>query len=433
MTLAKTATVNFRYTFPVEAYTDATKTTLKYDFYRIEYTLTDSPSAYQATQVHIRNYGNTGYNSAAGRFGSSTEYIPLSNQTFLIYETSYGNGGFILQDYDTSSSSNGQTCTIQINSITFYVAPRYTVTFNWNYTGAATVAPVTNVWGGPLAGHPGYGVGTASWPGTPDRSSEIPPAYFVGWFDGATEVTSGTIITKNTDLVASWTNAEPPKVEKVTSKNNVAAPVYEFQIPTGVTWGNIRSVTYTLYVSDSTTFGATVRPYLIGSLNTGTIANTGVFPGPSSGWGNARMLFRDNEAMSAYLARGTNSAGQAGKQNEWVTITWNVSPLASSYGTTTGVTIVSSTTNQRTYYLAVVGGCVAGGTAISYYIKDVALVGTDGTKYPATPFCDSNGYLSPDPVISGSTKTLKSLSFIVNNSGYSASDLVREMAYDPAP
>jgi hypothetical protein len=245
--------------------------------------------------------------------------------------------------------------------------------------------------------------------------------------------TSGTVIGKNVALKASWTATEPAKVEKITSLNNVAGPVYQFNVPDGVTWDDIQSVTYTLYVSDAGTLTTEVRQYVVGAILEGSFPITGAYV--NSSWGQIRIVYQDSANMGALLASGKNSAGQAGGKDEWVKITKDVVPIASSYGTgTSGITVVGPGITVSTYYMAVVGGTRAGNAALQYYIKDVALVKTDGTLLPSTPFWDENGYFDGDgspgdpaaPALPNGA-LLKDLSF----ASTSGSNIIREMAYAP--
>lgn len=455
----------FSYAFPPEAYN--ADGTAKYDFFRFDFVASNSTTTYQNTQVHIRKYdkstikwGST--DNTGGRYASDCEYRPLSNNPkYFVFETSYmmvtveGEqvGGFTLIDYENSAADG--TCTVEITSVKFYTAPKFNVTFDWNYTGGAAVSPVNGIWG-PLEGHPGYGVGAANWPATPDRTLESTPMYFLGWYDGLgtadeAQVSSGTIVTKNLALKAKWTSTEPDKVEKITTQTNSPVPVYQFKVPIGVKWADIKSVTYTVFVNDATTFAVGEgRQMVVGAFNenafTGlnTDGTTGFYY--NSAWGQLRMVFAD-ASITAWLSSGKNAAGAAGGKDEWVTITRDVNPLAASYtgkdnsgNTVSQVTPVGASgtpdanLDLRTYYIGVGVGCRNANVA-SYYIKDVALVKEDGTKYPATDFADGKGYygvghptVTKAPALETVTTTLlKDLAF----GGGGTGGLKREMAYAP--
>ncbi|WP_461255370.1 InlB B-repeat-containing protein [Treponema sp. R80B11-R83G3] len=224
----------FLYSFPDEVF-DTDGTTLLYDYYRIDYTYTNTTSTWQNTQIHVYG-GNDAQFVTGGRFASSNTYLPFSNQTYLVYETGYSEGGFQLTDYQNSGVDG--TFTVTITSVKFYKAARYKVSFDYNYEGATTIADVEDLWAkNAAAGYPGYGVPAASWPATPDRSTEDTPMFLVGWFNGDAKVNPGEPQTESIALVARWTDTIPPGfVDTVTMANGgVGVAAYGFEIPNGVT------------------------------------------------------------------------------------------------------------------------------------------------------------------------------------------------------
>jgi len=454
----------FKYTIPALAF-DTDGITPKYDFLKVEYAIVEKAGNWETTQIHVRD--GLGAKIVNGtRFASPNDYVPFDNEVNkgLIYELSYMNGGFILNDYKTTE----QGFTVLIKSVTYYTSPKYKVTFDWNYDGSQTTKPaasdVENIWG-PLVGHPGYSVGTAKWPVTPDRSGETAadgttpdPWFFMGWFEGLgtdneDEVTSGTIITKNTALKAKWTDVEPPKIEKITTKANSPVPVYQFVLPTGKKWADIKSVTYTIYINDAATLAITEgRQMVVGLIN--EVAFSGANDDGTTGfyynsaWGQLRMVYAD-ASVNAWLESGKDAQGEKGGKDKWVTIVRDVNPLASSYTgkdnsgnnvpgiTPAGATgTVDTTIDLGTYYLGIGAGCRNTNIA-SYYIKDVALVDSDGTtKYPATPFYDDTGYYGDGtdgrpvaPTLANGTTKIKDLAF----GGGGTGGLTRVMAYNPEP
>ena len=447
ITMTKTGAAKFKYTFPT------TPDSSGYDFVKIVYTLPVYNNQWQSTQIHVRDANGTQIN-AAGKFASANSYVPLINELNkgLIYELSYMSGGFTFVDYDnkTANPTTVEPFTVKVESVTFYKAEKFKVSFDWNYgasapnTLPANPTDVENIWGPHTAGHPGYSVGTTNWPVTPDRSSETPkPWFFLGWYEniGAAnevEYSSGTIISKNTSLKAKWTDVEPPKVEKITSLADVGAPIYEFKIPANIKWGNIKAVTCKIYVPSSSG-DADTRQFIIGNVNNTAFKANGLYQNGS--WGGIRLTYNDNQRMGAILGAGKDESGAAGAAEKWVTLTYDVTTLASSYAAGTGITKVDINTDVRIYYFVLPFGVRSSSAAFSYFIKDVALVGDDDEVYEATKFWDESGYFgashpvhTTEPVVNNGTVDvpLRTLGFRSNDSTPTGQQgLTREMAYAP--
>jgi len=268
---AKDGGSRFAYAFPDEAY-EADGITLKYEVFRVEFTVAHhAPSGnYQYTdaQVHINAYDGSPL-AVGDRFATSNRSVPLGNEVGkgLIFETSYCKGGFQFQDYGPKTNAGVEVstggCTVKIASITFYNAPRYKVTFNstdtdggkydaWagtlqmnnpDYTVDGTEPEfinhpgvITDIWGSiPEANYPGYGVGKAKWPVTPDREDELPPLFFRGWYLNNELVSEAIVFDRDVTLVAKWTDTVPKGfIETITYANaGVSVPAYGFKIPDG--------------------------------------------------------------------------------------------------------------------------------------------------------------------------------------------------------
>jgi len=225
-TVTVTGTANYGYQFPA-GYNIET-----YDYFVVNLSL-ETGGQGEANRVYIRQY-NT--NTAYGGGGPSPKDNWLQNFT-----TSGTGPGKFVQEVGGAGSTGGFTInngnnasyTLKIDSITFYKAPRYTVTFDWGFTeGApATPAPVTNIWGW-TADHPGSSLG-ANLPSPPDRESEATPMYFVGWFNDETPpalVTAATYITGDWTLTVEWTDVPDPRWAESISSVATSAPAYGFNL-----------------------------------------------------------------------------------------------------------------------------------------------------------------------------------------------------------
>jgi uncharacterized repeat protein (TIGR02543 family) len=411
----------FSYPFPDEVYDNDGK--LKYDFYKIEYTLENPSGAWEATQVHIQTYDGTPFANGS-RFASAAQYLPLSNQSSLIYETSYSTGGFSIRDYTSRADS---AITVKITAVTFYVAPKNTVAFDLNYTGAANIEPVTGIWG-PSEGHPGYGLGT-SLPAAPDRSSDTPPAFFIGWYDNTEnpplEYLNNTVITKTVTLTAGWTNQEPPKVEMITVNSNSGVPIYRFTLGQG--WADstkgVAKLTYTIWVNAGATAN---RMHVITPFNTSNVLQIGNNGScvQSNGWGDYRLInVGGTSNLTNLLKLGKNKDGAEGTTGEWVTYEWVIGPTSDKVTTTDNPGVEGVQTMKYSeipaagpYYIGL--GLSSNANTIVYYIKDVKLKLADGTE------------VAPDGLDEMFNDTVK-LGALYFAAGGTHPTVVRTMAYTP--
>jgi uncharacterized repeat protein (TIGR02543 family) len=144
-------------------------------------------------------------------------------------------GGLRIQGQNAASVNS-----FRVNSITFYKAPRYNVTFDYNYVGAPAAVVVTDVIGAD-DNQNGTGVTSAKWPSKPERAGW----YFLGWTDAeGTTVTASTPITGNVTFKAKWTDQEPSGWMEMIENKSTGAPLYGFKIPAGGKLGDYDRITF---------------------------------------------------------------------------------------------------------------------------------------------------------------------------------------------
>ena len=272
----------------------------------------------------------------------------------------------------------------RINSITFYKAPRYTVTFTSAHSEGKVV---NNVWGKD-DNHTGPGVGNTDWPVLTAGDTVVAGAttyYFLGWFDGDDEYIAATAITKNTTLTAKWTDIQPPMVQYVRlNHNNTAA--FKFAVgATGKTWGDIKKITYKVKVTDAAAYAtfsgmSNLRNHIV---YVGNVGDPGVNGQYSAQWGGNRLISLAPNGGASY-----STVFGGDKFNEWVTFTadfvenfngnggneywgtWNTpANLSNNTDIVFGVGIGVNRNNTTEYF--------------GYFIKDISLVMDDGSLVTA--------------------------------------------------
>ena len=327
-----------------------------------------------ATAVQYRQYGSTAVITGGGSNKSPWLENAGGNKAVLEIGGTGTSGGFRI------AGNNGNTAmsNLGINSITFYKAPRYTVTFDANYPGAPAIPAVTNIWGQD-DNHEGYGVGEANWPAAPSRSSEVPPMYFVAWKNSSgTVYTPNTKITGNTVLTAEWTATAPDTryIEKITtSAGGVGAALYAFELPAGAKIGDYTQITFKTR-ADTAISNQRCRAW--GPLNQGDQNTWATLPVLT---GNVLAMDNANPSAGDLLVTGGIGANNGFSQTvsaSWTSRTQNfdsTKPRNWNGGNTTGVILIA---------IGVIGGPGADFVG-SYYIKDVALAKANGADpVPAT-------------------------------------------------
>jgi len=388
---------SFDYKFPDEVFNGGTPL---YDFYKVAYEILDKnwnnegSDQNSATSVFIRQYRTTTLYTGWSNAANLMPWLSNPNNPLILEIKGANNtGGFRIY-----GNCNGNM-TFIIKTITFYKAPRYTVSFDWNYTGSTTIPvvnPVTNVWG-PFEGHPGYPLGT-QLPAAPDRSAETPaPQYFVGWFDeNNTEYIDTSAITKTLTLKGKWSVTPPEQVEKITVNSNSGVPIYRFTLANQ--WGDpakgVSKITYTIWVGVDATAN---RMHIVAPL-TGISANGSKIQ--QSGWGDFRLVnVAGGSNVSAILSKGKNKSGETGSPGEWVTYEYVIGPTNSDVVSpeTSGFAATNYPAASATsIYIGL--GLSSNANTVVYYIKDVALILADGSKVA------NDSINSTDAAVSATTK-----------------------------
>jgi uncharacterized repeat protein (TIGR02543 family) len=339
---------------------------------------------------------------------------------------------------------------LTIISITFYKLPLYTVTFNYGtWAGAPPNVTVDNVVGKD-ENLPGSGVTAAKWPGDPDRESETPPMFFLGWYDET--VTPNVLydpsmsIAKNTTLTAQFTATEPEKVEKISTLGQNGVPVYNFKLPeefSDLTSG-VSKVTFTVWVDDPDTLNtnnnSNGRLIVVDGLGKSDGVGGDIpfaltdSPGNPIGraqlsnWGDYRLLqpFAGNKVPDILKAGKLADGTSEGVGGAWVTFTYNIGPVETNIdvGKSSAVKY-SLMADKKDIYLGLGitnNDSSGGGLKYVYYIKDVAVILVDGTRVPNSPLDD---FLWQDDV--ETVVKLGQLSFVANGND----PITRSMAYTP--
>jgi len=252
----------------------------------------------------------------------------------------------------------GAAYSLRIDSITFIKAPRYTVSFDYNYVGAENPSPVTNIWG-VTTDHPGYPVGTLPTP--PDRSTENTPMYFTGWYnEDNVLVRATTSITGNWTLTARWSNVPSPQWVESISAINTSAPVYGFNITEG-TLGDYDRIILKLKVTSA--FGAQRRLRAWGKFTKATWFGNTLNADMQNAVGTGLLTYPglDNIQNDLTIADGWK---------EFTLPLNNRSDAANWVGNETGLIFLA---------IGIIPGPGQSGT-MAYLVKDIRLTNEAGTK-----------------------------------------------------
>jgi hypothetical protein len=177
--------------------------------------------------------------------------------------------------------------------------------------------------------------------------------------------------------IASIVVSAVPLVEKIVA-GSCGVPVYRFTLPPDKTWNDYKAMTYTVMITDSTTLGYTsnqIRSHIVGNYTGTEFGATGELS-KLSNWGTDRLVIIANNVGIS------NIVGAEYQAYSWKELTYDITTPDSAADKVPAVNAAGP------FYLgigfAVNNSNVAGG-AVTYYVKDVALVGTDNSKIPADP------------------------------------------------
>jgi len=278
-----------------------------------------------------------------------------------------------------------------INSITFYKLPRYTVTFDYNYTGKPADKVVTGVMGGD-GNVKSPGVTAGKWPTAPTND----PNFFLGWFDnGGTMYTATTPIEGSITLLARWSTTEPQGWMEQVTTNGTSVPVYGFNIPVNGKLGDYTKLIVKINPGTNTVKGRfrvwgpyAATGFASGGLETAVTAASG--PNMQNAVDGLLVTTKGTYTDSITLNEGS----------DWEEITLDISPsvMDAKYHSGTdgsGKTFFTEATGIQLLGLGIIA---AGGGSDSrtYIIKDIRLENNDGSKKlevmdPKDPLLFSDG------------------------------------------
>ncbi len=344
-----------QYLFPEEVIVNS------YDYFVLIMNIagvTGSPST-----VNFNKHG-TSTALTGGGTAKSNWLSNLGSKAVLEVQGAGDTGGFRIQGGHSSTDIPNFTVT----SITFYKAPRYTVSFDANYEGADEIPDVTDIWGTD-SNHEGYAVGEANWPTLPDRTTEDPPMYFVAWKDADGAIfTPNTRITGETLLTAEWTDTPDTRyMEKITNTSvNAGGALFAFELPEGSKLGDYTQFTCKIKVAASSGNG---RIRAFGPMNTSVQTTSETLPNVGSNNVLSTALL-NSLPPSGDLVTDNNFTFNQAVGNTWRTYTLNIlSDKPRNWdNNTTGIVL---------FTLGVNGGAGQSWTG-SYYIKDIELTKSGG-------------------------------------------------------
>lgn len=382
-TFASGDTGNMDYAFPTSV-GNPPVSSLNYDYF-IMLSAVKSSETGIGTQVEIKT------------FGTSTQYGGIATNKYPWMNGGVPSGEKLLFEVGGRNNTNGFRIYVpsgtaidklEITSITFYKAARYTVTFVSN---SAVVKTVNNVWGKD-DNHPGYSVGTTDWPANPTNGAN----YFLGWFNVETLYTAATVITGNTTLTARWSTEAPQRWMEQVTNTGTSAPLYGFNITTNDKLGNYDRVTFKLKASGADLTGR-LRAWGTFPTSVYTASNFPLSPTAQSGiknMGNGidRLLLTNKTEGTTANIEGTNTtpAGITNGMTLTVAEGWKeytldlVNGRDSTYGTTIGDGSKWDDNATGTILLAIGVVIPAGGSgARTYFIKDIVLNNGSDKSIPA--------------------------------------------------
>jgi hypothetical protein len=363
------------------------------------------PTGYTSYDYVTLEYVHSGSLTGILKQGPTTnDYMPIEggNQ----YPTLSSSGSYKFRVYTTGTNPgisiqrNAGEGTIKWVNATFSKAVRYTVTFDIGfdeeddpdvYEEYTSVQVVENTSLG--NGLPVPGTRTGWW--------------FLGWFDGENLVTAATLITKNTALIAKWTDVAPAMVEMITARDS-GVPVYRFTLTGEEKWSDIKSITFKVRVDETTSYNNTGgRAYVLGNYARSVFNNAGAYV-TSNNWNAYRLYnFANSANVGTGILGGTSTNSRQGK---WVTFTWDIGPTQADVPSTYRdgaytATYYPAATATGPFYFGV--GITTNSNTITYYIKDVALVKSNGNTIANDDLDTVDGTGSPK---------LGSFYFAANNS-----------------
>jgi hypothetical protein len=186
--------------------------------------------------------------------------------------------------------------------------------------------------------------------------------------------------------IASIVVSSVPLVEKIVA-GSCGVPVYRFTLPSGKTWSDYKEMTYTVLINDEETLGFTgtqIRSHIVGNYALADFGSSGEI-NKQADWGPDRLLIiANNVAIS-------NIVGDGYETGTWKELTYDITTPDGAANKVPAATAIGP------FYLGIgfaVNDSNAANQAATYYVKDVALVGTDNSKLAADPLDTVDGALT---------------------------------------
>jgi uncharacterized repeat protein (TIGR02543 family) len=340
-----------------------------YDYVTLDY-------VYTGTLTIQPKQGTTNAAYLSGENGAGSQYPTLSSPgsfTYRNYNPGAANRGIAFQRAEGEG-------TVKFNKVTFYKGDWFNVTFDLDCDDAGPTPEPTNA-----RPNPNMNI----YLPTPTR-----PGYVLdGWYDGATKVMSLTSLTKNTVLKAKWIDeneVEKETVEMIVGGVTSPLPVYRFTMPENTTWSDLTAITFKIRVDDPATYGTTGRINVLGNF-AATHFNANGANNVVGDWG---VLWRmigytgSNVAIDGILNHNGGTPAES-RMGVWVEYTFDVTPDRSYKNNYDGTNYPAAAATGP-FFLGV--GLATQSTRVEYYIKDIALIKTDGTTLiPHDPLTDTQG------------------------------------------
>jgi len=189
------------YKFPLEALAGYDKVSVEWEVVDKDKGSGNATDTNGNCQVAFRTYGS---NTASYGYGAPAypdllkpdtdeEGNPKPLEFYVRGAGTTGGFAWVHNAYQWNTSNRYQKYTIKITSITFTRVPHYKVTFNADNAAADAIPDRDYLENTPI-----------SYEGALPSAGKKEGYYFIGWYDGDTQVKASTAVTKAMNVVAKW-------------------------------------------------------------------------------------------------------------------------------------------------------------------------------------------------------------------------------------
>ena len=164
-------------------------------------------------------------------------------------------------------------------------------------------------------------------------------------------------------------------VEKIYTGGS-SVPAYRFTLPAGAQWSDYTKLTFSVMIADQEVLdmSSNVRAHIVGNVPAADIGNNGIW-NKQSGWGDARLVTISNSGSTKSIV------GEDYELYTWKVLENSITNTGNSGYVPATYYPAADATGPFFFGLGITGQNNT--TFVTYYIKDVALVKSDGTKLPA--------------------------------------------------